>query len=106
MSTLIADVFYGEAGIRYLFKENTDKVVLGYKILAIIVAIIGLVLSLPLLWTLVDLCAAFLVFFNLVPLIGLFRCVEYIMKDYDNKLANGQKEPTWDAQTDILEVSK
>ena len=105
-TTLIADIFYGEASIRYLFKNNTEKVVQGYKVLAIIVVIFGSVLSLPLLWTLVDLCAAFLVFFNLIPLIGLFRCVKYVLTDYDAQLNKGSHSPEWDSSADILKITK
>jgi len=105
-TTLIADIFYGEASIRYLFKRNTDRVVVVYKILALVVVVMGSVLSLPLLWTFVDLCGAFLVFFNLIPLIGLFDCVKYIMKDYDKQLAVEEKEPEWDDSVDILKAVK
>lgn len=105
-TTLIADVFYGEASLRYLVGKNTENVVKGYKIAAIIVIVIGSVLSLPLLWTLVDLCAAFLVFFNLIPLIGLFRCVRYVLKDYENQLARGGDLPTWDQSADILQLTE
>lgn len=106
-TTLIADVFYGEASLRYLVKKNLDKVVFIYKIAAIVVIVIGSILSLPLLWTLVDLCAAFLVFFNLIPLIGLFGCVRYVMKDYDRQLASGNESPRWNTEIDVLkEVRK
>ncbi|MCI8576307.1 MAG: alanine:cation symporter family protein [Lachnospiraceae bacterium] len=94
-TTLIADIFYGEASIRYLFKNDTERVVMGYKILAVVIVVMGSVLSLPLLWTLVDLCAAFLVFFNLVPLIALFSHVKHVLKDYDTQLRDGNKEPEW-----------
>ena len=105
-TTLIADVFYGEASIRYLFKKNTDQIVLGYKVLAIIIVVIGSVLSLPLLWTLVDLCAAFLVFFNLVPLYGLFGCVRNVLKNYDKQLSEGKSSPDWNEDADGAEMLK
>lgn len=93
-TTLIADVFYGEASLRFLVKRNTEQVVKVYKVLAILVIILGSVLSLPLLWTFVDLCAAWLVFFNVIPLVRLFRYVKYVMADYDRQLAE-RKEPQW-----------
>lgn len=91
-TTLIVDVFYGEAGIRLLCKKNTEKVVFVYRIIAIFVVILGSVLSLPLLWTFVDLCAAFLVFINLIPLFKLFRYVKYVLTDYETQLAEN-KDP-------------
>ena len=57
-TTLIADIFYGEASLRFLIKGDAEKAVKGYKIIVLIVVAMGSVLSLPLLWTLVDLAAA------------------------------------------------
>ncbi len=102
-TTLIADVFYGEASLRFLVKKNTEQVVKGYKVLAILVVILGSVLSLPLLWTFVDLCAAFLVFFNLIPLVGLFKYVKYVMNDYDKQLEE-KKEPQWGSTEEVIKL--
>ncbi len=102
-TTLIADVFYGETSLRFLVKKNTDQVVKGYKVLAILVVILGSVLSLPLLWTFVDLCAAFLVFFNLIPLVGLFKYVKYVMNDYDKQLEE-KKEPQWGSTEEVIKL--
>ncbi len=94
-TTLIADVFYGESSLRFLCRNNTESVVKIYKIAALIMVFIGSLVSLPTLWTFVDLCAAFLVFFNLFPLIGLFRYVRYTLKDYDKQLSE-HKTPEWE----------
>ena len=94
-TTLIADVFYGEASLRFLCRDNTESVVRIYKIAAIIMVFIGSLVSLPTLWTFVDLCAAFLVIFNLFPLIGLFRYVRYTIKDYDRQLSE-HRTPEWE----------
>lgn len=105
-TTLIADVYYGEASLRYLCRRNTEEIVKVYKLLSIIAVVMGSVLSLSTLWTLVDLCAAFLVFFNIVPLIRLFRCVRYVIKDYDEQLKMGNPSPEWNESGNILEVSR
>ncbi len=102
-TSLIADVFYGEAGIRFFVKKNTEQVVKGYKIIAIFVVVLGSVLSLPLLWTFVDLCAAFLVFFNLIPLVGLFKYVKYVMNDYDKQLEE-KKDPQWGNTEEVIKL--
>lgn len=105
-TTLIADVFFGEASIRYLVKKNTEQCVLAYKIVALLVVVIGAVLALPTLWTFVDLCGALMILLNAIPLFKLFRCVRYVLRDYEKQLASGAKEPSWDRSTDILKVSK
>ena len=102
-TTLIADIFYGESSLRFLVKKNTEQVVKGYKMLAILVVILGSVLSLPLLWTFVDLCAAFLVFFNVIPLAGLFKYVKYVMNDYDKQLEE-KKDPQWGNTEEVIKL--
>ena len=105
-TTLIADIFVGEASIRYLIKKHTDRYVLIYKIAALIVATIGSVLALPTLWSFVDLCGALMILINVIPLLALFRCVKYVLRDYEGQLAKGVKEPVWDEKPDVLEVSQ
>ena len=100
-TTLIADVFYGEVGMRYLFKKDTEKIVKIYKALAIVAIFIGSMVSLPTLWTFVDLCAACLVLFNLFPLIGLMRYVKYTLEDYDKQLAEN-KTPQWEGNESAI----
>ena len=55
-TTLIADLFYGEVGIRYLFKSfgnSADKAVKVFQVIALILVTIGAALPLPNLWDLV-----------------------------------------------------
>lgn len=105
-TTLIADLFCGEASIRYMVKKNTEVYVFGYKIVALIVVLIGAVLALPTLWAFVDVCGAVMILLNAVPLFRLFRCVKYVLRDYEKQLSEGAKEPIWDRNTDILNVSR
>jgi alanine or glycine:cation symporter, AGCS family len=100
-TTLIADVFYGEVGMRYLFKKDTEKIVKIYKAVAIVVVFIGSLVSLPTLWTFVDLCVAFLVFFNVIAMIGLFRYVKYTLNDYEKQLAEN-KTPQWEGNESVI----
>ena len=105
-TTLIADLFYGEVGIRYLFKRCGDKVnraVKIFQVVALIVVTIGAGLSLPTLWNLVDFCAAFLVFFNVYALLRMRKYVKYILDDYLAQFNSGKQEPTWDDTVDIKE---
>lgn len=105
-TTLIVDVFAGEAGIRFLVKKNTEKVVNIYRILSIIAVICGSVLSLPLLWTFVDLCGALNIFLNLIPLLGLFRYVKYVLTDYERQLAENKDPELYDFDAVIKTLDK
>ena len=103
-TTLIADLFYGEVGVRYLFKDSekgSDKAVKGFKVIALILVAVGAVLPLSILWDLVDFFVAFLVFFNAYTLFKLKKYVKYILNDYLRQFENGNHEPAWDETTDI-----
>ncbi|AXL21794.1 alanine/glycine:cation symporter family protein [Megasphaera stantonii] len=104
-TTLLADLFYGEVGIRYLFKGKGDSVngvVRGYQVLALILVMVGAVLPLTTLWNLVDFSVAFLVFFNVYTLLRMRKYVQYVLKDYTMQVAKG-KQPVWDYAVDIKE---
>lgn len=108
-TTLIADLFYGEVGIRYLFKKkekNVDTIVRIFQIIALIMVLIGAAVPLPVLWDLVDFCVSFLVFFNVTALLGLRKYVKYIFNDYIIQYKNGKEEPTWDDSVGIEEKIK
>ena len=74
--------------------------------IALILVTIGAVVPLPVLWDLVDFCAAFLVFFNVYALIRMFRYIKYVLKDYLEQYKNGKNEPEWDFDSDIREKCK
>ena len=98
-------MFYGEVGIRYLFKGKGDSVngvVRGYQVLALILVMVGAVLPLTTLWNLVDFSVAFLVFFNVYTLLRMRKYVQYVLKDYTMQVAKG-KQPVWDYAVDIKE---
>lgn len=102
-TTLIADLFYGEVGIRYICKKNTQVVVRIYQILALLAVALGAVLPLATLWQVVDFCAALLVMMNVTALLRLFKYVKYVLQDYLEQLKAGIKEPVWDTEKDIRE---
>ena len=108
-TTLIADLFYGEVGVRYLFKgsaNGADKAVKVFQVIALILVTIGAALPLPVLWDLVDFCVAFLVFFNVYALLRLRKYVKYVLDDYLMQFNRGKSEPVWDESVDITEKCK
>lgn len=108
-TTLIADLFYGEVGIRYLFKKNeksVDMIVRVFQVIALVMVLIGAAIPLPVLWDLVDFCVAFLVFFNVSALLGLRKYVKFIFNDYLAQYKGGKAEPIWDESVPIEEKVK
>ena len=101
-TTLIADMFYGEVGIRYLFKENAsvNSKVRIYQVIVLILVLVGAVLPLPVLWDLVDFGVAFLVFFNVYALFRMRKYVQYVLNNYLRQIGEG-KQPVWDDNVDI-----
>lgn len=102
-TTLVADLFYGEVSIRYIFKENTEKLVKIYQVIALICVAIGSVVPLPSIWNMVDFIAAISIAVNVYALIKLFKYVGFVYKDYTNQLKQGVKEPLWNGDSDIKE---
>lgn len=102
-TTMVADIFYGEVGVRFLFKNNVSKMVTVYKVAAIIMVAIGSILSLPALWQIVDLFVGVLVIVNIIPLLGLFKYVKYVLADYTKQMKTGIAEPVWDGKVDLPE---
>lgn len=103
-TTLIADMFYGEVGIRYLFKgegKKVNKAVKTYQIIVLILITVGAVLPLPVLWDLVDFGVAFLVFFNVFALLRLMKYVKYVLSDFIGQTAETE-QPSWDESVDIM----
>lgn len=106
-TTLIADMFYGEIGVRYLFKNSAsgaEKEVRIFQIIALILVTIGAVLPLPIIWDLIDFCVAFLVFFNVYALLRMRKYVKFVLKDYLRQINSGKKEPVWDENMDIMDI--
>ncbi len=84
-TTLIADMFYGEVGVRYLLKDRHTLVAPAVKLFQIAVLLlvaVGAVLPLSTLWNLVDFGVVFLVFFNVYALLRLIRPVKEVLTDY------------------------
>jgi alanine or glycine:cation symporter, AGCS family len=103
-TTLLADVFYGETNIRYLFKKNPKPVIWIYRIITAIVLTISSIVPLTVIWASVDFILAIIIFLNVIALFGLFKYVRYAFKNYVNQLNKGIKEPEWDREIDITKV--
>lgn len=93
-TTLIANIFYGEVSVRYLFKANQNVAVNVYKTIAIILIFIGAVISLDALWNMVDFFTAMLILVNAPSIIQLSGRVKKVLLDFEKQRAEG-KNPVW-----------
>ena len=80
-STIIGWYFFGEANIRYLFKK--DFVVNIYRVVVMIMIIIGSMLKVELVWEMADMFNGMMVLPNLIALLALGKYARNAMKEYD-----------------------
>lgn len=73
-STIIGWYFFGEANIKYLFKNKYSLSI--YKILVMILIFLGSTLNVEFAWELVDLFNGFMVIPNIIALLFLYPMVE------------------------------
>lgn len=103
-TTLLADVYYGETNLLFIFKGN-NAVVWIYRVVLAALLVIAAILPVDMLWSLIDFMAAFLVFFNVFALLGLNKYVVYAMKDYfAQKKKDKEAEPVWNWNEEVLEM--
>jgi len=94
-TTLLADVYYGEINLLFIFKGNFKSVWI-YRIVLAILLVVAAIMPVDTLWSLIDFMAAFLVFFNVIALLGLHKYVVFAIKDYfAQKKKNKGTEPVW-----------
>lgn len=79
------------------------SLVMGYRVLSCILIVVGAVVPVQTVWDLVDFASAFLVFFNVIALIGLSKYVAYVLKDYGRKWKT-EDHPQWDYAQDITQM--
>lgn len=103
-TTLLADVFYGETNIRYVFKNNSKPVIYLYRIILAIVLTISSIVPLTIIWASVDFLLAIIIILNVIALFGLFKYVRYAFNNYIHQLNNGITEPEWDRVIDVTKI--
>ena len=101
-TTLLADIYYGEVNAIWLFPNGGDKLIKGYRLLSCVIIVLGSVLPVSSLWEMADFCSAFLVFFNVIALVGLSKYVVFALKDYQEKRKT-EAHPRWNYDVNVME---
>lgn len=94
-TTLLADLFYGETNIRYIFRKKAKGPIWVYRAIAAVVLVISSIVPLDFIWAMVDFFMAFIVFINLIALTVLFKHVRRAFKDYVDQRRAGVAQPVW-----------
>lgn len=80
-STIIGWYFFGESNVRYLFKG--EKSINIYRVLVMILIVVGSTMKVNLVWELSDLFNGLMVFPNLIALVALSSLVKNTMNEYE-----------------------
>lgn len=94
-TTLIADLFYGESNIVFIFKDKYKVPLWIYRIIAFIMFLIATQMDLKLVWGFIDVFVGIVVFINVISLFLLFKDVKMVLSDYQSQLAQGIEDPVW-----------
>ena len=107
-TTLLADVYYGEINVKYVFGEKRKALVWVFRICALVLVAAAAVIPLNALWNMVDFMAALIVFLNVIALCFMLKYVRYVFQDYIRQRKKGIADPVWDRSVDLtrLDLSK
>jgi AGCS family alanine or glycine:cation symporter len=81
-STLIGWCYYGEKCFEYMFGS---RMIVPYRVVFVVLIMVGSVVSVPLVWALGTLLNGFMAFPNLIGLLFLAGVVRKLTEDYFNR---------------------
>ena len=103
-TTVLAWSYYGEKAAEYLF--GSKKGGLAFKIVYVLLLIVGAVTSSAFVWTLDDMFNAMMAVPNLIGVIGLSGVVVKVSKNYFDRKAGKDVEPMLSAYPELNEEFK
>ena len=101
-TTLLANIYYGEVNLSYLIPKGGKKRITLWRIFSCLLIIVGACLPVLSLWEMADFSTAFMVFFNIIALVGLSRYVVFVLKDYETKKKQ-QETPEWNYDISVID---
>ena len=84
ISTILGWSYYGEKSIEYLFKGKsyTEKLTKGYRTIFVLLAFVGAVSSLTLVWSIADTLNGLMAIPNLIGLLGLNGVIIRLVREF------------------------
>lgn len=84
ISTILGWSYYGEKSIEYLFKDKsyTEKLTKGYRAIFVLLAFVGAVSSLTLVWSIADTLNGLMAIPNLIGLLGLNGVIIRLVREF------------------------
>lgn len=87
-STILGNYFYAQSNLSFIV--DNKKVTFAFRIVVVIMTVVGAVLGVQLVWTLADLFMAFLAIINLMMVVALSPLVFELMRDYKAQKDRGE----------------
>lgn len=100
-TTLLADIYYGEVNLTWLFPGGGEKLITGWRVFSCLLVLLGSAMDVSKLWELADFTTAFMVFFNIIALVVLSRYVVFVLRDFERKKQT-ESCPAWDYDNSVL----
>ena len=100
-TTVLADIYYGEVNLRWIFKKNYKKALVVFRIISLTGIIYSSVMTAGIIWELADFGNAMMIIPNVIALFVLSGQVVYVLKDYEKQKNDGVEEPVWDYENGL-----
>ena len=105
-TTVLAWSYYGEKAVEYLFGSRSGKIKIIYKVIYVLLIVVGAVITSDLVWSLDDMFNAAMAIPNLIGLISLSGLICKITKNYYDRKSGLNIEPMLSAYPEMNEEFK
>ena len=105
-TSTLSNIYYGETCVYWLRTGNNDTFLKVYRIICIVLLVVGAVIDADLMWEFVDFINAFLVLPNGIGLLLMAPLVFMTARDYEKQRKNGVSMPKWNFDKDPKEQWK
>lgn len=89
LTTIVGWYFFAESNVKILFNDSKFFVV-AFKVVSLSFLVVGTLLPPDLIWAMSDLFTGLMALPNIVALILLAKQAQWLLNDYDRKVANGK----------------
>ncbi len=104
-TSCLADIYYGEACIHWIGKEN-KRLLTIYRLICVALLVGGAVINADVMWELADFGNALMIFPNVIALLFLSPLVFKAAKDYERQKKEGTPIPKWDYTQSLEELKR
>ena len=99
-SSIIGNYYYGECNIAFLMNgsRHTKAVIQGYRVVLGFLVVLGSLMTIEVVWALVDFCMVIMTVCNLIAILLLGKYAIRLLDDYRKQKKSG-KEPVYSSDT-------